>query len=129
MVALGNYEQYLTFLILQKCVCNENDTQWNTWKKHIERSFFQKVLLINVYKPSKWKSNGFSLIIYSTTKISKTFLMPLVMPDLVKDKQLANDSQAFDLKSCLFLGYLDHLIHLESKFCFHKAEEKSELKN
>ena len=42
-------------------------------------------------------------------KYPKTFLMFLVMPDLVKDTQLANDSQVIDPKSCLFFCYLEHL--------------------
>lgn len=42
-------------------------------------------------------------------KYPKTFLMFLVMPDLVKDTQLANDSQVIYLESCLFFCYLEHL--------------------
>ena len=94
-------------LIFLSCkdVYIEKDTQWNTLKKHIEKSFFQKDLLKKVSKPYNEKDNGPSLS-HSMTKISKTFLMSFVMPVLVRDIQSANDSKVIDLKSCLFFGYL-----------------------
>lgn len=81
-------------LIVLSCkdVYIEKDTQWNTLKKHIEKSFLQKDLLKKKYiNHQNEKDNGPSLS-HSMTKISKTFLMPFVMPVLVRDTQLANDS-------------------------------------
>lgn len=91
--------------------------------KQIEICFFQKGI---PYENEK--DNGPSLIIHSTTELSEAFLMPFIMPDLVKDTQLANDSQVIDLKP--LFSYLENLqiIHLQSKYWFHNSEGRSELK-
>lgn len=75
------------------------------WKSILKRASFRRTCLKKYLNHQNEKDNGPSLS-HSMTKISKTFLMPFVMPVLVRDTQLANDSKVIGLKSCLFFGYL-----------------------